>query len=168
MVDLVGNIKSAYELIKALMRDISEARLQGTLSELLTKMNDITVQVGETRVALLELQEECDRLRRENDQLHAWNNEKEQYVLEQLGSGGFVYVARNPDAELHGKKSKDGYLCACCFDQGRKSVLQFSGTTYDGTHYVCYSCKSVVLHPEGREKLTAHTVPIKNKWDSFV
>ncbi len=167
-MDIVGNVKSAYELVRNIQKDFKDARLQRALSELLFKLNDMLSQIGDIHMTTLKLQEENDRLRRENNQLKSWDSEKEHYVLKQLGSGGFVYVARDAGQKTDGEIGKDCYLCANCFKQKRKSILQFSSKGFDGTHYVCSCCGAKVVHPEARAEGDIWVIPTKNKWDGFV
>lgn len=167
-MDIVGNVKSAYDLAKGLYADVKDARLQGAVSELLTKLNDVLFQLGDIRMTSLSLQEENNRLRRENDELKYWDNQKKQHVLKQLGTGGFVYVQQNASNEAGGEINKSGYLCANCYDQQRKSILQFVRQISSGTHWTCPFCKAEIVDTSTSQTGEVWTGSPRRNWDGFV
>lgn len=91
------------------------------------------------------MQQENLRLRAENAGLQDWKEEKARYRMANLPDGAVVYVLPPP--------LKDGeaphWLCAHCFGEGKKSMLQprgpASGGVGRGRHdrWLCWACKAV-------------------------
>jgi len=166
-VDILGTVKSAYDLVRTIQADVKDARLQSAISELLTKLNDVLFQLGDLRSTTLKLERENEQLRLENNQMKQWNQDKEQYVLKQLGPGTFVYAAKEAEQTPSEAKDSSCYLCPHCYDRREKVILQFSSFGFDGTHYVCHSCKLEVIDRNQKAKAEAFTVPRKTRWDGY-
>lgn len=167
-MDILGSLKSAYDLVKGIQADVKEAALQRTVSELLAQLNDVSSQLGDVLTARLALQEENERLRRENDQLKQWDQEKEQYVLKQLGTGGYVYAPNASGEKGEGEVNKGPYLCTACYEQKKKSILQFVSLGFDGTHYQCPFCKTKVVDSGKKAGEDIWPGSPRTNWDGFI
>jgi regulator of replication initiation timing len=164
---MISSVKAAYDLAKKIQKEIKDSHLQRTISDLLAQLNDVSFQLGDVLAARIELQQENERLRGENLELKKWNQQKEKYVLKQLGSGGYVYAPNRSTQKGEGEIDEDPYLCAACYKQGRESILQFADKGFDGTHYLCPLCKTKVIDTENRAKMDVWISSSKSKWDDF-
>lgn len=108
----LGAAKAAFDLTKAFVdvRDATKAQ------EVKFELMRLLIQAQETEVALVaEKRDLEERVRK----LETWEREKERYLLEEVGLGGFAYAIR-PEAQ--GSEPKH-YLCAYCYEQRKKSPL---------------------------------------------
>ena len=76
-------------------------------------------------------------LEQEIVRLKDWTAEKERYELKNM-RGGSVAYSQKPGVE--GRQAPH-WLCANCFDQGRKSFMQKQGEVGPHKIYDCSSCK---------------------------
>jgi hypothetical protein len=71
-----------------------------------------------------------------------WESEKQRYTLKDVsGRGEFAYVIKS--SEQRGEPTHA--ICARCYQQDKKSILQWSGKGMNGeTHWRCDVCTTVV------------------------
>jgi hypothetical protein len=81
-------------------------------------------------------------------QLKDWEAEKQRYELHEVGDGAFVYSLKE---SVKGSQP-DPWLCANCYHQGRKSILQRVGRSSMivasvglPTEYACAACQAKVF-----------------------
>lgn len=128
----LGLFKTAFDLAKGL-KDINDATIRnGAVIELQEKI----LTAREQQAALLE---RVSELEKEVADLKAWDRDKEHYSLKEVDAGAFAYV---PQPETDASRSSH-WLCAHCYEDGKKSYLQSQGRTSDGksTVYQCQRCK---------------------------
>jgi len=91
-----------------------------------------------------ELEKECKRL---ND----WSAEKERYELKEIASGVFAYIEKNHEGSLQSAHK----LCATCFEQRTKSILQHESLPIQLGHdlLTCQHCKSMLTVQKYLDKL---------------
>jgi len=77
-----------------------------------------------------ELEKECTRLK-------DWSVEKEDYLLKEIASGVFAYIEKNYEGSLQSANK----LCANCFEQRTKSILQYESL---GKLLMCPRCSSMI------------------------
>ena len=127
----------------------------------LVKSKDISGKIGEMNAIILETQQfalsaQSDQLslsKRISDledeltRLRDFRTEKENYQLQALGKTAFAYVHKNPVDS----GNPQHWLCSTCYDQDRKSLLQFYS---DGEFmsrglaiWKCNVCKSEIRVP---------------------
>jgi hypothetical protein len=70
--------------------------------------------------------------------LEAWDAEKQRYALTELSRGAFAYLVK-PEARgtepLH-------CLCAACYQNGKKAILQFLIDQFGTAHFTCPACRT--------------------------
>jgi hypothetical protein len=87
---------------------------------------------------------ECVReLEKQISDIEAWDEEKVRYELKEVSSGAYAYVPRQDEAS----REPFHWLCATCFQDRAKSVLQYAGPAQRGreSHFRCGRCKTVIL-----------------------
>lgn len=122
----------------------------------LKDMNDAAVR----NAAVIELQEKIlaaqseqatlvQRIREleaEVADLKAWETEKQRYHLQAVATGAFAYALK-PEAE---GSEPPHWICAACYQNGRKSVLQRGHSHGSGEWpFICPTCKSVIYVSQG-------------------
>ncbi len=75
-------------------------------------------------------------LEQEIVRLEDWSAERERYELIGIRGGAFTYM---PKAGMENGQPAH-WLCANCFDHGRKSILQNKGQTRQGSGEESYGC----------------------------
>lgn len=113
-----------------------EAREQ--LVDLTEQLLTVREQKAALRKSLLEVHEALSQ----RDKFEA---EADNYVLKETAPNSLTFVAKSPrdDAE------KAVRLCAHCFGEKRKSLLQFEKSDWHFNTLVCQSCGSRVREPNG-------------------
>lgn len=151
MTDLVTTCASIASGLDAVMKLAGSAINQRDHHKFLEIKSSLLQQVIEVQQLALQLQSENFRLERahaalatEKQRLEAElgeakeaASERAQYHLVQLESGTLVY-AKKAGAD---SGSPGHYLCANCFDHGKRAILQ-NGTGAHRTHLYCPGCQN--------------------------
>lgn len=154
--------------------------IQGTISGLSTASNiakamlDLHVSI-EVRDKVIELQsailaaqslalsanaqqfaiiEQIRALKEEAMKVKNWNREKKRYKLVQLKPIGFAYANK----KLVKNSEPPHHICANCYEDGRKSILNIQ---YERNHYckyVCPQCKAEI-HTTAKDAFPAEYAP---------
>jgi hypothetical protein len=133
---------------------IATARLIGDFVDKFSKKSDIAADIKQLNNELVAIQvnalsalNEAQFLVSRNRDLEAenatfkeWRNEASQYSPLEISLGIFVH-ARNDDMALMKSKQK---LCSNCFNQGKKSLLQFQNVEARERSLVCHRCNHTV------------------------
>ena len=149
-----GNIiKTAADAMKSLL-SLSEQRRSRpapdeaveTLHAKIVEMNGIILSVQSCALKAQTEQSALVKCERELEEtlrrFESWETEKSRYELHKMGGGGFAYHLRPEEIE---KGEPSHYICANCYEDRRKSILQFSGHKSGLRHSTCPSCKSDVI-----------------------
>src|SRR3954470_12761414 len=110
----LASLKAAKDIAEGLVNLRDTAKFQGAVVELQGKI----LAAHADQFALLERVRELEA---KMAQLEAWEAEKKRYKLTDYGSSTFAYELKAEAAEgepMH-------RLCAACYQQGHKSILQF-------------------------------------------
>ncbi len=112
-------------------------------------------QAIETQSAVIELQnalitlqsqyqnllDEKNEIKRQLVELQDWEAEAQNYTLTEVASKIFVYASKpNQDAGTPAH-----WLCAHCYQNKQKSILQRSVATNKGTIWVCPRCPTPLI-----------------------
>jgi hypothetical protein len=119
------SIRAAIDLTKAMI-GVRDAKL---VAAKMTEMNGLLGEalgkfVEAQKAQLAQLDEIAD-LKAQIRKFSGWETEKQRYELKQVGRGISAYMLK-PD--VRGTESPH-WLCATCFENGKKSHLQFSVRT---------------------------------------
>jgi hypothetical protein len=91
------------------------------------------------------LLEENNRLKQQLASLENWEAEATKYKLVQLVTDSFVYALNDDQSATQPYH----WLCAHCFQNKQKSILQRSGKQLAKWLYTCPACKNTILGPVG-------------------
>lgn len=108
--------------------------LQSTIMEFQTLALAIKAENHALLDAKRDLEEQIRRM-------EEWGREEARYHLCELAPGVFAY-ALNPEA---GTAEPAHLLCANCYQQRLKSILQRKPATLAGTPHVCHRCHAEIL-----------------------
>jgi hypothetical protein len=119
----------AWDIAKGL-KDIDDA----------VRRNAAVIDLQQTILAAQQEQsvliEKVRELEKEVTELKAWGAEKEKYELKNVGRGAFAYV-RKKDAQ---PSEPSHWLCAQCYQNSKKSILQYHHGDHRDHVYDCSAC----------------------------
>lgn len=139
-------LKHATELVKSLIDIRDRQLLRDRSSEILDKLYEARMRMIDTQTAYTSMQtayaEAVERIRGLEEQLRQCvetNHHLEQYEMQDIGHGTLAYVPKPAsDAAAYPHA-----LCANCYGQRRKSVLQATGeVVLRQAIAVCPACRT--------------------------
>lgn len=152
-------IKSALGIakdIKSLRTDqeVSDVRIALTDSIL-----DLQERAAELHDALNAARDRIAELEQQIAEFDSWQEEKGRYTLKQLGRDAYAYVEAPP---TDGGQAAEALLCAHCYGDRKRSILQFQGTDLAGSVLLCPRCKNRVVYKdrirEEEARARAHSI----------
>ena len=126
--------------LTALKTDTEVEQVRSALLGQITEVQQTTLQLQED---LLRARERSSELERELKEMHDWSKEKERYTLKELGRGAYAYVEALP---TEGGQATEALLCTHCYEDRKRSILQFQGTDLAGSVLLCPRCKNRVVY----------------------
>ena len=81
---------------------------------------------------------EIENLKAEVARVKAWEETKQRYELVEPGRGVFVWTLKKgvqPPEPPH-------WICAKCYEDGKRSIVQMKSDVSMQTYYTCFECKS--------------------------
>jgi len=137
----LSSLKAAKDIVQGLSAAKTEAAVVGAKIEL--QGHILEAQQG--LFAAQEAQSSNVRRIAELESIIArqkdWSAERERYLLADTGSGALAYSLKDP---VEGESQH--YLCAHCFEEGNKSILQPEVRMPGRDEFlVCHRCKGELL-----------------------
>ncbi len=117
----IASLKAAKDIAESLIGLRDTAKFQAAVVELQSKI----LSAQSDQFALLERVRELEKKMAE---LEAWEAEKQRYALTDYGAGTFAYALK----EEARKGEPPHRICAACYQNGHKSILQFDFRTHSG------------------------------------
>lgn len=140
-------IKNAFDKIEQLNDDIQHLQ---ALGEATTKSMELTQVAIKLQQMIISLQKDLRALETENreledlvSQLSKFEIEKDQYSPFQFTTGAFVYRSNEGITNANGEVVFH-YLCANCYNQGKKSILQPSPVEGYFEMLCCHHCHAKI------------------------
>jgi hypothetical protein len=127
----ISALKSAFDMTKA-FADMSDSAKRDRLSINLQK------EILAAQATQMELVEEVSDLKAKVASFEKWETEKERYKLCQVSIGAFAYVVKKERAD--GEPAH--WICAHCYQQRKRFLLQDSGPSHSGVHKRLWNCPS--------------------------
>jgi len=127
----LGALKTAFDLAKGLKDIDNAARRNAAVIELQERL--LTAQAAQS--ALLE---RVSELEKEVARFETWEAEKQRYKLTDYGGRTFAYALKQEEA----KGEPPHRICAHCYQEGHRSILQFSTKSEGQDYYDCGRCKT--------------------------
>ena len=143
IVAFVTAVGHATNILKTAIDARDESKRREALSELTSAMAEISARqlaVTQNQQSLLQ---ENEALKKKIEAYDKWEQEKERYALQSVGSGGFVYALK----PAHDASDPPHWLCTNCYKDRHKSILQQAGleTGDRGNYWLCPHCKGRVM-----------------------
>jgi Zn finger protein HypA/HybF involved in hydrogenase expression len=133
----VGSLRAAGEIAVGLINLKTMAEVQTKAIELNGKILAAQHELFAANAAQAAFIERIRELEKQITDMKAWETEKQRYKLASPVGGSIVYALQ--------KSMSDGepahYICANCYQDGKKSILQNS-FGHSWTTFVCPVCKS--------------------------
>lgn len=162
-------LKNAFETIAKLKQDIEHLKAIGETNSKTLEVTQIAIQlqglVLSLQSDLLALQSSKANLEAEISQLRKFEVEKDQYSPFQFATGTFVYRSNKGITNERGEMAYH-YLCANCFNQGKKSVLQPSPIEGYFEILTCHHCSAKYQYKR-IEMTSALTRTRSSRWDGY-
>ncbi|NJM33471.1 MAG: hypothetical protein HC850_00865 [Rhodomicrobium sp.] len=147
---LLSSLKAAKDIAQTMIGLRDAQAFQAKAIEFQSKIFDAqssALALQEERSTLIE---RIRHLEKEMADLKAWGSEKKQYELKQVDLGAFAYVPQ-PDTQA---AKQPHWLCANCYEDGKKSFLQSQGGVSNGRgqKHACARCEAWIatrfgVHP---------------------
>jgi len=137
---MIPGILSAIESVKVLNNLLKTAYDLKNYNEWVSAVTEVNARLLETQGAALSLSERISELEQQIMDLKNWEREAQRYQLAEIGSGVFAYRLKpgvQPPEPTH-------MLCANCYGQRKKSILQLYNQNELGEVYICHGCKSEI------------------------
>jgi len=135
------SLKAAKDIAEAMVSLRDAAAFQEKRLEFQSKIldaQDAAFRANDERAALVE---EVRALKAKITEMEAWEAEKERYELKPFGQRGTFAYALKPQAQAG---EPPHWICPTCYEQRKKSILQFHGhyTVYNA--HECPQCKAMI------------------------
>jgi hypothetical protein len=139
---LTGSLQAAVEITKGLIGARDMAMIQDKIIELQGVILSAQQGALAAQSSQFSLLEHVRELEQQMTSMKTWEVEKQEYELKDIGSGCFAYMLK-PNAR---GSQPPHWLCAACYEHGRKSILQHQGRaeSRDIKIFRCAECKGTV------------------------
>ena len=134
----IGSLRAASELTKGFLDLKEAAAVQGRVIELQSVILSAQSSAMAAQSDQMTLLEEIRGLKEKMAKLEAWETEKQRYQLTDFGSGTFAFVLKPEKADGEPPHK----ICANCYNEGQKSILQFSHNSGSRQFVDCRRCKT--------------------------
>lgn len=156
---LVGSVR---DMLKA--GKLSDADVKG-LQEKVSNLFDVALTAKAAQFdmqnAVFGLQSENDALKGKIAHMEAFDAQADDYELKAVSPNSFAYLKKGTPEQM----GKTPYLCVPCFDERRKSVLQYSQPELSFDVVICPKCGTTVRVPVDRGPAVM-TGPVRRSgWD---
>lgn len=145
----LSSIKVAADLASLVLK----SKVDSAVKEKATELNSAIISLQQALLTLQaqyqELLEAKKRLEQELIAKENWDAEAQKYHLAEIASGVFVRAIKE---DQHGTEPRH-WLCAHCYENKRKSILQRGDKGLRGWIHSCPSCKVQIEAPKISETL---------------
>lgn len=125
----INGLKGALDLVKGVKAVSEGLAVQDVKMDLGQRIIDAQMTLNLAIAAQTEAAQEIRQLKEEIVRLKDWSAEREKYELVAVRGGGFAYMLK---AGMRGSQPAH-WLCANCFEQGQKSIMQEKGQVKSGS-----------------------------------
>lgn len=139
----MDGIKLALDVIKALQAGKVGAEFKAQLIEARAAILDAQEHASAAYARETELTHRIRELEAKVTALETWDAEKKRYQLERVSGGNFAYAMKESEAGVEPMH----YACQKCFEDGKKSIFQFTQAYDGGPVHQCPRCKMNVILP---------------------
>lgn len=145
MMDMIagafGTLKTASEITQGLLALKTDAAVSAKAVELNRVIFEVQQQLFNAQTDYAAVLAHVSQLEAEIAKFKNWEQEKERYELYQLTIGTLVYRIK---PSMQGSEPIH-HICPNCYEQGIKSILQYSAIKNLHSSYSCPRCKATFL-----------------------
>lgn len=157
----LSSLNIVSKFIKDSIDKIKDDAIREKVEELLNAIIPLQSQIISLQALNSAGIQEKEVLEKKLRDIEDWRKEATRYELKELASGVYVYTIK----ETAKSSEPVHYLCAKCYNERKKSILQRTRQSLDGTHYVCHSCSSEII--DHSKAIPIPTAQLGDKWDPF-
>jgi len=129
----VASLKAAGEIALGLVKLKTVAEVQAKAIELNQKIIEAQHEIFAANAAQTTLIQRVSELERQIASIEGWERQKQRYQMATPFAGMTVYALRATMSE----GEPPHYICANCYQNGRRSILQMAKTKDSWTIFVC-------------------------------
>jgi hypothetical protein len=135
---------STIQIVKNLTKAVMDSKVSAALRE---QAIESQAAIIELQTAMMNMQSQYQTLLQEKNELKQqlidiedWKTEAEKYSLTEMEGGIFVYALK-PDNETG---APPHWLCAHCYQNKQKSILERTGADSKGIVFLCFRCQNSI------------------------
>ena len=137
---MITSIKTAIDIATTLKQVADDTDLKAQTIDLYNTMISLQTDIMTMQAENHALLQENHYISKKLMEVETWENEKSKYSLHEICPQVFVY---SPD-QTDESSEPNHWLCAKCYNQGVKSILQLKRQVPSGHYYICHSCGSEI------------------------
>ena len=141
----LSSLKAATDIAKTMIGLRDAQAMQAKVIELNGQILDAQGSVFAANQERATLIEKVRQLEKQLVDLEAWDAQKDRYQLTDAGDSNFVLILK---PEMRGGEPAH-YICANCYEQRKKAILQHMNTRGMGDLLSCPLCKTKTLIAHG-------------------
>lgn len=151
MVDMAAiagaatSLKTAIDISKIALGLRDKSLIRTKVLEMQGEISSALASAIAAQTDQLAILQRISDLEKEITQLKAWDAEKENYDLKPIARGTVTYMLK---PEVRGSEPPH-WLCAQCFENRKRSILQIAAEMSIHWIYHCAGCDSKILVPRG-------------------
>lgn len=141
------SIKSAFDISKGLLAIRDDSLLKEKVGELMDLLFAARTSAFDAQSAQSALSSRISELEKKIISFEIWDKEKENYVLNEIRAGVFVYALKKPETGVEPPHC----ICATCYQNRIKSILQTEIRMPGADRaLVCHTCHADIYESGGR------------------
>ncbi len=156
----LASLNIASKFIKNSIEKIKDDAVREKVTEILDSIIPLQANIVSLYESNLTLIKEKETLEKKIMEIEDWQKEASRYELKELASGVYVYCIK----ETAKSSEPNHYLCAKCYNDRNKTILQRTSHSHAGVHYVCHSCSSEIID-HSQAKPSSYENP---NWDALL
>jgi hypothetical protein len=150
---VTGNLNAGLQVVKAIVGMKVDAAVTAKTVELQGILATAMSQVLELQQGLIAAHARVRELEAEKSSRSAFDADAGRYDLRAVAEGGFAYALKSDAAN----GQPEHWLCASCFDQRKKSILQYAKADLGRKIYACPNCQTQIFIPIPAAGITIET-----------
>jgi rubrerythrin len=136
----IGSLKAAFEIVKSFIGVRDATVIQSKIFELQREILSAQQSALSAQQAQFSLLEQIDDLEKQIADMKTWETEKQNYQLTEVAPRVFAYALKpgmGGTEPLH-------WICAVCYQNGKKSILQGFNSGQSGWTHSCPVCHTEI------------------------
>ena len=145
----ISGLKIAGDIAKGFLQLKTMADVQGKVIELQSAILSAQTSAIAAQSDQFAMLEQVGALKQEIARMKAWETTKQRYELHSPYAGTFVYALK----EGMGASEPAHWICAKCYEDGKRSILQVQTKGSGTDHHRCFVCNAEAITKGTRRDL---------------